>query len=124
DRSNGEQAAGDGNPLRMKGLTYAKGLGVHAPSDVRFALGGRCNTFQADVGIDQEAGTEGSVVFEVWVDGMLVRKAGILRGSGLTDALKVDITNRNELRLVVTDAGDGRGVDHADWANARVTCQP
>lgn len=124
DRSNGETAAGDGNPIRMKGVTYAQGLGVHAPSDVRFALGGRCNTFQAEVGIDQEAGTEGSVVFEVWLDGMLVRKAGILRGSGFTDGLKVDITHRNELRLVVTDGGDGIGVDHADWANARVTCQP
>ncbi len=124
DRSNGEAAAGDGNPMRMKGFTYAKGLGVHATSDVRFNIGGRCNTFQAEVGVDQEAGNRGSVVFEVWLDGMLVRKAGILRGSGFTDAVKVEIMNRNELRLVVTDAGDGIGVDHANWANARITCQP
>lgn len=124
DRSNGEAGTGDGNPMRLNGTTYAKGLGVHALSDVRFALGGVCTTFQADVGIDQEVGTAGSVVFEVWVDGTLVRKAGILRGAKGIDSLKVDISARNELRLVVTNAGDGNGSDHADWANARISCRP
>jgi hypothetical protein len=32
DRSNGDLAAGDGSPLTLNGVTYAKGLGVHAPS--------------------------------------------------------------------------------------------
>ena len=30
DMSNGEQAAGDGGPLTIRGVVYAKGLGVHA----------------------------------------------------------------------------------------------
>ncbi|MFC0617222.1 Kelch repeat-containing protein, partial [Deinococcus budaensis] len=32
------------------------------------------------------------------------------------------VSGVNELRLVVTDAGDGLNYDHADWAGARVTC--
>jgi beta-galactosidase len=34
DQSNGENAQGDGQPLRLHDVTYAKGLGVHAPSSV------------------------------------------------------------------------------------------
>src|SRR5688572_4943333 len=42
DRSNGESAGGDGRTLALNGVTYAKGLGVHASSDVRFTLAGNC----------------------------------------------------------------------------------
>src|SRR5690606_7762900 len=34
DMSNGEQAPGDGGPITIAGTTYAKGLGLHAPSSV------------------------------------------------------------------------------------------
>jgi hypothetical protein len=29
----------------------------------------------------------------------------------------VDVTGRTQLRLVVTDAGDGDDFDHADWGS-------
>jgi NPCBM/NEW2 domain len=56
DRSNGENAAGDGHALTVDGTTYPKGLGVHAASDVGFYLGGRCTAFTATVGVDDEVG--------------------------------------------------------------------
>ncbi|HEY8598318.1 MAG TPA: PQQ-dependent sugar dehydrogenase, partial [Thermomicrobiales bacterium] len=40
DRSNGDIGAGDGRPLTLGGAVYAKGLGVHATSEIRYALGG------------------------------------------------------------------------------------
>jgi hypothetical protein len=33
----------------------------------------------------------------------------------------VSTAGKNELRLVVTTAGDGKAYDHADWAGARLT---
>ncbi|EDY50730.1 alpha-galactosidase [Streptomyces clavuligerus] len=42
DRSNGEQAPGDGRPLTVGGTAYARGLGVHAPSTIGYHLGGAC----------------------------------------------------------------------------------
>ena len=69
DRSNGEDAAGDGVPLSINGTMCAKGLGVHAYSEIRLALNGRCTAFNANVGIDDEVGSRGSVVFHVMVDG-------------------------------------------------------
>ena len=40
DRSNGEQGAADGAPLKIRGTTYAKGLGVHSTSQSRVQSGG------------------------------------------------------------------------------------
>lgn len=44
-------------------VTYEKGLGVHAYSKVSYYLGGNCSFFTSDVGVDDEAGERGSVVF-------------------------------------------------------------
>ena len=52
--SNGEQLAGDGHTITLNGVTYAKGLGVHAPSDLKYNLGGQYTSFASDVGVDDE----------------------------------------------------------------------
>src|SRR5262249_41035458 len=73
DMSNGETAAGDGRTITPDGIPYGKGLGVHAPSDVRFNLNGMCSgNFIADVGVDDEVSNNGSVVFQVLLDGIQV----------------------------------------------------
>jgi chitodextrinase len=124
DRSNGEQAGGDGRPLTLNGTTYAKGLGVHSPSEITYNLGGTYSRFRADIGIDDEVTSGGTVVFEVWADGQRLYQSGVLTSSSATVAVNVDVTGKQQLRLVVTNA-DGRGAgDHADWADARLerTC--
>ena len=78
DRSNGEQGATDGNPLTLNGVKYTKGLGVHAGSDVRYNLNGAYKTFLADVGVDDEVGGNGSVIFQVYADGALLYDSGTL----------------------------------------------
>jgi beta-galactosidase len=121
DRSNGEQGATDGNPLSIGGVTYEKGLGAHAVSSVLVELGGDCTRFRSDVGVDDEA-SSGSVVFEVWVDGERRAQTGTLTSSGSAERLDVDVTGGQQLELRVTDAGDGVGSDHGDWAAARLAC--
>jgi alpha-galactosidase len=122
DRSNGESAAGDGNPITLNGTVYAKGLGVHAASDVRYAANGTCTAFSAKVGVDDEEGTKGSVVFQVFADGTKLADSGLMTGSTATKTLTADITGRTTLQLVVTNGGDSADYDHADWAEAAVTC--
>ncbi|MGE3239471.1 MAG: NPCBM/NEW2 domain-containing protein [Pirellulales bacterium] len=124
DTSNGEAAAGDGNPMTIGGVRYSKGLGVHAPSDVRYNLGGTYSRFIADVGLDDETGAGGSVVFQVFGDGNLLFDSGTRfadnAATGQPLRVDVNVASVNELRLVVTDNGDGNGLDHADWGNARL----
>ncbi len=123
DKSNGDLAGGDGGPMKLNGVSYSKGLGVHADSYVRFALGGACSTFTSDIGVDDETGPNGSVIFRVFADGVNLYDSGVMTGSSATRTISVDIRSRSELRLVVTNAGDGYSWDHGNWAGARVTCQ-
>ncbi len=124
DTSNGEAAAGDGVPMSIGGVRYSKGLGVHAASDVRYNLAGSFARFVADVGLDDETGNGGTVVFQVYGDGILLFDSGPHSGDNTTTGqpvrVDVDVAGVNELRLVVTDNGDGNGLDHADWGNARL----
>ncbi|QJR16030.1 PQQ-dependent sugar dehydrogenase [Usitatibacter palustris] len=122
DRSNGEQGAADGRPMVIGGIPFNKGLGVHAPSDIRFNLGGTCSgVFVSDVGLDDEVGDNGSVVFQVYLDNVIAYDSGLMRGSEGRKSLSVSVAGKTELRLVVTDGGDGNGYDHADWGAGRIT---
>jgi beta-galactosidase len=75
------------------------------------------------VGLDDEAGSEGSVVFRVYVDGELRYQSTLLRG-GMSSEVDLDLTRGRELKLEVTSGGDGATNDHADWAVARLQCAP
>ncbi|MEU5209240.1 NPCBM/NEW2 domain-containing protein [Streptomyces sp. NPDC020742] len=118
----GEQGAGDGRPLSIGGSGFAKGLGVHAPSEVSFYTGGRCTAFSARTGVDDEVGDRGSVGFEVWADGRRVAQSGTLTGADAAATIDARITGATTVRLVVTDGGDGIDYDHADWGDAKFTC--
>lgn len=111
----------DGRVMALNGVTYGKGLGAHAPSDVRYNLGGNYTTFVCDVGIDDEATTSaGSVVFEVWADGVKLYDSGLMTPASPTKSISLSVAGRQELRLIATEAGDGPSWDHSDWAGARL----
>jgi hypothetical protein len=122
DRSNGEQGVSDGRPITIGGTGFAKGIGAHAAGTVDVFLGGRCSTFTADVGRGREVGTNGSVTFSVLGDGTVLTTTGVRRGGQAAQRLSVTITGRTVLRLTVADGGDNINFDHADWANAQLTC--
>ncbi|WP_405740357.1 NPCBM/NEW2 domain-containing protein [Streptomyces sp. NBC_00028] len=122
DTSNGENAAGDGHPITIGGVVYAKGLGVHAQSIIEYYTGKTCETVSANVGVDDEKGAAGTVAFEIWADGTKVASTGVLTNAMPAQPLTADVTGAQVVRLVVTDGGDGLDSDHADWADARLSC--
>ncbi|WP_187413527.1 NPCBM/NEW2 domain-containing protein [Micromonospora sp. MP36] len=124
DRSNGESAAGDGNPITLNRVSYAKGLGAHAASSVKVNLDGRCTRFTAKVGVDDEMADRGSVAFHVLVDGTTKYDSPVLTGTAETVSVDVDVTAGKVLDLLITDGGDGVGSDHGDWAEAKLSCNP
>ena len=124
DSSNGEQASSDGNTMTIGGVEYEKGLGVHAPSEVTYYLGGKFSKFTADIGVDDEVGDRGSVVFQVWADDEKVYESDVVTGSDAAEKVNVDISGAEELKLVVTDGGDDKNYDHANWADAKILKYP
>ena len=137
DLANGSSAAGDGPPIKIGGMTYSKGLGMFAPSAAIYRLETACTSFDAIAGIDDSAGTGGSVVFEVWADGERLYPTGggadagvdagasslpvVTHASG-PQSINVDLTGKHFLKLLVTNGGDGSALDRASWGNAEVTC--
>ena len=125
NRNNGDAAADDGGPLTLDRIPYAKGLGVHAPSELSYDLGGACSgRFLADVGVDGSMGDQGSVVFQVLLDGAKEFDSGTMRGGEQRKTINLNVAGKKELKLVVTNGGDGNVSDRADWAGARVTGCP
>ncbi|MEV4316680.1 NPCBM/NEW2 domain-containing protein [Actinocrispum sp. NPDC049592] len=120
--SNGEAAAGDGKTLTIGGTTFAKGIGGHSDSAVHVYLGKACQLFEAKVGIDAEVGARGGVRFQVYGDGKLLAYTDVLHGGAAAVPVAVATKGYRDLELRITDGRDGPDYDHADWADAKVTC--
>jgi hypothetical protein len=118
-----KDASINNNPITLNGVTYEKGLGVHASCEIRYDLGGSFMRFFSDVGIDDEVSENGSVTFEVWTDGVKVYDSGLMEPETPTESIDLDVTGVDELKLIVTDGGNGINSDHADWAGAIVSSQ-
>ncbi|WP_198652314.1 NPCBM/NEW2 domain-containing protein [Nocardioides allogilvus] len=122
DRSNGEQGATDGRTIWVDGKSHTKGIGVHADSAIRIDVGGDCEFFQSEVGIDDEVGTKGSVVFAVVADGVQVAQTATLTGSSDVKTIYASIDGAQTVDLLVSQAEGGADADHADWASAKFRC--
>ncbi|PIV57182.1 alpha-galactosidase, partial [Candidatus Desantisbacteria bacterium CG02_land_8_20_14_3_00_49_13] len=114
----------EGNPIKLKGRTFERGIGTHANSEIIIDLRRSALAFESVVGLDDEKTGEGSIVFQVWVDGRKIYDSGIMRGGDEPKEVKVDLRGAGQLMLRVTDAGDDINCDHADWADARLELDP
>ena len=110
----------EGNPLRIAGRGYTRGLGTHARSENVYRLDNRYQRFEAEVGVDVVKKVLGSVVFQVVADGHKLFDSGVVRGKQAARKISASLEGVEELQLIVTDAGDGISCDHADWADARL----
>jgi len=110
----------DRHPLAIGGKQFEHGLGTHANSVFRLALGGKGERFTASVGVDDEVGKQGSIEFQVTGDGKTLWESGVLHGGDPAKEVSVPLDGVKLLILTVGDAGDGISYDHADWADARI----
>ena len=113
-------ASVQGSPLTIGGRRYVTGLGTHANAEQVLELAGRYTRLTCEVGVDDEinGNPASSVIFRVIADGKTLFDSGIMRAEQPAQPVDVSLEGVNELRLIVTDAGDGISSDHADWANA------
>src|SRR5438045_9691817 len=81
----------DNHPLFIDGKRFEHGFGTHANSTFRIALAGKGERFTATVGVDDEVGQRGSVVFRVIGDGKTLWESGVLRGGDPAKEVSVDL---------------------------------
>jgi hypothetical protein len=107
-------------PILIGKKTYAKGLGHHAGGEIVVPVTPAYLRFCAEVGVQWQGGQRGSVVMQVWVDGVKQFDSGVRTDSDAAVPVEVSLAGARELRLVATDNGDGIGCDMATWAEARL----
>jgi hypothetical protein len=104
-------------------VTFARGLGVHAVSDLRYTLPAGTCSFLAVIGVDDEVGTRGSVTFQVLANGASLYTSPLLTGTSASPSLNLPLpAGSTQLQLLVANGGDNTKRDHADWADARFSC--
>lgn len=109
-----------GNPLLLSGVSYQSGVGTHAPTTLSYKVPTGATSFQAIVGIDDDAQicARGStrVVLRDQAGGLL-HQTGVVTNLSPT-SLVVNVSGVSELEISVEDAGDGRDCDHVDVVDA------
>ena len=101
------------------GRFYPKSIYAQARCEIVYALDRRYSQFVAAAGIGTGK-QDCSVEFEVYVDGERKFASGLYRVGRPVAAVVVDVAGAKELKLVVTDAGDGIRNDYAWWGEARL----
>ena len=96
-----------GNPITLRGTTYARGLGTHANSTIIYNLAGGYSLFTSDIGIDDEVSGHGSVDFQVLGDGKVLYDSGTVTGASAIKHISVNVTGVQQLTLVVNSTTPG-----------------
>jgi NPCBM/NEW2 domain len=116
-----KDAAVSGQPLRLNGQTYEKGLGTHAACQAAYQLEGKYQRFDAIVGIDELAG-KGRARVAIDLDG---KRIDLNDGKELTSqtapvTVRLDVSKVRTLTLIVEFGTFGDVQAHVNWAKARL----
>ena len=112
--------------IRIDGVYYAKGLGMHAPEAgigfVSYKVPKGFTKFLSLIGMAQQDPSppcaSGDVRFRVFVNDELKFASDIVR-FGTSIPIQLPVKEGNVLRLEVDNGGDDYECDHATWAEAR-----
>ena len=121
----------DKKPLVLRGVQYAKGIGLRAPSHLLYELKPEYESFVARAGVDESClqldtgrGRAGypSVIFRVFIDGQLAAESPIMRIAQEPWRFNVKIpTGSRIISLAAMDADDGNREDMCAWVDAGFT---
>ena len=115
-------------PLRMRAVTYDKGVGMRAPAYLRYEIGPQWDRFVALAGIDdnlldkdlgRNLAMYPSVVFKVFIDGQCMAQSPVMRISQAPWRFDVKIpAGSRRISLVADDDGKHSPYNLANWAGA------
>ncbi len=109
-----------GNPVVLGGRTYPRALTMHSRARLTFRLGGQFRRFAALVGIIDAMGTRGDAHVAVIGDGQLLWQREHVQGGMPPESVAIDVSDVQELELVVDYGGDLDLSDQVAWVLPRV----
>jgi len=109
-----------GRAFRLAGQSYDRGIGTQSRTILAYEIEPGDRRFQALVGVDEQAGPLGSVVFRVFTDSDERYKSPPLTETDTPRAIDIDLAGAKHL-ILITEYGDRGDVrDLADWVEARI----
>ncbi len=113
-----EGKAVEGTPISIRGEKFKNGLGVHADSRIVFPLDGRFSFFHVVPGPDDAH--HGTIEMKILIDGTEVYSSGKISRRDKKELVVLDIPllGAKELTLIVNQADNNKGGDHASWGDA------
>jgi len=113
-----------GSRLRAGGAVHRKGLGMPTASRIAVRAAGY-RRFEAQIALDEAAGTEGSAIFKVLLETApgewrTAFESPPVRGGDRPRQVAVELAGASRIALVVDFAERGDVCDWADWLEARL----
>ncbi|HKI21581.1 MAG TPA: NPCBM/NEW2 domain-containing protein [Isosphaeraceae bacterium] len=109
-----------GRVFRLAGQSFDRGIGTQSRTFLAYEIEPGDRRFQASIGVDEEAGPLGSVVFRVFTDSNERYKSPPLTETDSPQAVDIDLAGAKRL-ILITEYGDRGDVrDLADWVEARI----
>ena len=120
----------EGQPFKLDGKSYDKGVGLHANANVVYNVPADKRRFVATVGLSDSQRTDErrSVVIKIWTNvcemgepEICVAQSPLLSEKTGVDTWNFDIridSRVKQIRLEVSDAGDSNNCDHVDFVRA------
>jgi hypothetical protein len=110
-------------PMNINNHTYTRGIGTHAISEIVFDLQGKVKRFSCTIGINIDAGADGSAIFVVSADKKKLYTSPLMTTRHDPIPIDLDVTGAKELSLFVDPAGQNNW-DQANWADIKFTYAP
>ena len=119
-----------GHPLTVAGRVFARGFGAHSEGAAGFRTDGRVESFDARVGVDDDAAAakrsdrQPQVVFKVWADGKIVWTSPVMRLGMRPVDVHVGLKGVHEIVLETSSSAPWLAFEacNGDWLDARFTC--
>lgn len=111
-----QSSAGPG--LKIGSLSFAKGIGTHAPSRFEIQLPAGTKRLSGGCGLDAFSGAAGNVTCRVEASGKVLWDSGIVAGSKDVARFSVSVEGMTQLTLVV-DPNGSKDNDHTDWVDLK-----
>jgi hypothetical protein len=105
---------------RPQSRNYAKGLAIHATTELVYDIGGQYKEFKALLGVDPTVGGDSRVRVRVEGDGRELLQAELRRGEAARP-VDFDVTSVHRLRILVEPAALLDLSNHVNFAEARVS---
>jgi alpha-galactosidase len=119
-RGAGAAAGPPGSPITLGGVTYEHGIGTLSINELIIDLKGQATRFLAVVGLNDNAGRQGSVTVEIWLDNKKVLISDVLKVGSPPLKVDDDLTGARFLELLIDDGNDVSTGDYADWAGGLI----